>query len=703
MASKKDFTDRFLKAIKPASPGKRVIVYDAQCPGLGIRVTEKSTDEDKGSFVLVARFPGSANPTPRRIGEYPAMTLAAARQIARAWREDIRKGIDPKVRQAAEKRENTRRQNDTFSANFEKFDSDHLSTLRTGKQVASAVKLHAFPDWEDRPISDIKRADINELIRKVKKDSPISANRLLAYLKKFFGWVVDQDILEASPAASIKRPSKETKRDRVLTDDEITAIWQACDESGAYGRCFQFMLATAQRRDEVGKMTWKELDGKEKVWRLSRERTKADRAHEVPLSATAMSIVEASPKLSDFIFSTGRSAVVKGKNESEIRPISGWSKAKSDIDALALEKLKAISAKRGDAAPEKLEDWHLHDLRRTAATHMAKLGVDRIVIGKILNHAESAVTAIYDRHKYDVEKRKALDLWGERYLQMTLKRRGPYKRKSESPIADSGDEPKIPKGNLSDRHPSREFLEFWWNGAKSRDPITLPYSTETDEKASFGSINASDLIKALEFLGEMFGDPAISNAALVLKSYKLGNGGIRERARKIVKKNHGTPEWLVMPFMQGWVRAGASVQMAAMKTAAQYGLASKTFDGAVKALTTTYADWLIDLGANAPEGTFPSGDTGRMLKVKFSQMPADADGIRLKSILGVDFSEDGTGYSPMTLKRAIDGQGFPPGVLITPNSRVWTEEEVKAWFADRPTSRKQPTNTKDKAQTERAA
>ena len=97
MVAKRDFTDRFLRSIKPAQTGKRVIIYDAQVPGFGIRVTERSTDDSKGSFVLVTRFPGSPNPTPRRIGDYPAMTLAKARQIAREWREDIRQGIDPKV------------------------------------------------------------------------------------------------------------------------------------------------------------------------------------------------------------------------------------------------------------------------------------------------------------------------------------------------------------------------------------------------------------------------------------------------------------------------------------------------------------------------------------------------------------------------------------------------------------------------------
>jgi hypothetical protein len=100
LLSKRDFTDRFLKSIKAAEPGKRLIIYDAQVPGFGIRVTDRSREDSKGSFVLVARFPGSGNPVPRRIGDYPALSLAKARQIAREWREDLHQGIDPKVTRA---------------------------------------------------------------------------------------------------------------------------------------------------------------------------------------------------------------------------------------------------------------------------------------------------------------------------------------------------------------------------------------------------------------------------------------------------------------------------------------------------------------------------------------------------------------------------------------------------------------------------
>jgi integrase len=96
-----------------------------------------------------------------------------------------------------------------------------LSTLRTGVDVKRAVEAHVVPQWGQRPLSDIRRADVNELARELRKGAPIRANRVLAYLKTFFGWAVDQELVEASPAAAVKRPSKEVKRDRVLTDPEI--------------------------------------------------------------------------------------------------------------------------------------------------------------------------------------------------------------------------------------------------------------------------------------------------------------------------------------------------------------------------------------------------------------------------------------------------------------------------------------------------
>jgi integrase len=406
MAAKRDFTDRFLKAVKPTAPGKRAIFFDAQIPGFGIRVTERSTDECKGAFVLVTRYPGSSNPAPRRIGDYPVMTLAEAREIARDWRRDIAKGIDPKEKAAEAAREQQRLRANTFGSAFTDYAEDRLRTLRTGAAVEAQVRKHVFPSLENRPMREIKRAEIHALLKQVKKNAPIGVNRITAYVKKFFLWAIENDLVDDSPAAAIKRPTseKDRARDRVLNDWEIRAFWLACGEMGAFGRAFRFMLATGQRRTEVGAAAWGEIDKSRALWTLTKGRTKANRAHDVPLSGLSMSIIDECPKLGDFVFASGKSGNAGGQVA-----LVGWSKAKERLDELML-----THARDGREELKEIEEWRLHDLRRTAATHMAKLGVDRLVISKILNHAEGGVTKTYDRHRYEAEKRAALDRWALR-------------------------------------------------------------------------------------------------------------------------------------------------------------------------------------------------------------------------------------------------------------------------------------------------
>jgi integrase len=418
MGAKRDFTDRFLRAIKSTAPGKRSIVFDAQVPGFGIRVTERSSDERKGSFVLVTRYPGSPNPSPRRIGDYPVMSLAEAREVAREWRRDIAKGIDPKEKAAEAAREQQRLKANTFGAAFADFATDHLKGLRTGAVVEAQVRKHVFPTLENRPVREIKRAEIFALIKQLKKDAPVGANRILAYVKKFFLWAIENDLVDDSPAASIKRPTSERdrSRDRVLAEWEIRAFWQACGEMGAFGRAFRFMLATGQRRSGIGAATWSEIDWSQAVWTLGKARTKAKRAHEIPLSGLALSIVDECPRVGDFIFASGKAGNARDGRNSGPVALSGWAKSKERLDELMLKHARALAVADGAEEPKGIEGWRLHDLRRTTATHMARLGVDRLVISKILNHAEGGVTQVYDRHRYEVEKRAALDRWASHLL-----------------------------------------------------------------------------------------------------------------------------------------------------------------------------------------------------------------------------------------------------------------------------------------------
>jgi integrase len=390
MVAKKDFTDRFLKSVKPAPAGKRVILYDAQVPGFGIRMTDKSCPADVGAFVLVARYPGSSNPAPRRIGDYPAMSLAEARDIARQWREDVQRGVDPKVKEAERLRAEARRRADTFASVFEAFAEDHLATLRTGDGVKRAIANHVLPRWGDRPIRDLTRGDVSELVRVVKKSAPIAANRVLAHLKTFFRWAVRQDIIENSPAASVERPAKENRRERVLSDRELREVWRrAADLGYPFGDFARLLLMTGQRRSEVANAEWKEFDLDQAMWTIPAPRMKGDVTHEVPLPEPVVAVLREMPRgAGPFVFST-----TEGR-----RPISGFSKAKAALDSML----------------EEVEPWTFHDLRRTMRTHLGGLPVPTNVAEMIIAHAQPGLHRVYDRHSYRDEKRRALELWNAR-------------------------------------------------------------------------------------------------------------------------------------------------------------------------------------------------------------------------------------------------------------------------------------------------
>lgn len=407
-ALKRDLTDRAIRALKPAPPGKRHIEWDAQVSGLGVQVTDKGHK----SFVLVTRYPGANQPEPRKIGDYPTMDLATARRAAREWKEDIAKGIDPRDKAAAvrrdaatARREAERRQANTFKAAFEAYAEDHLNTLRTGDIIEGVIKKHILPVLGDRPLAEITRFESNELLKEIAKRTPTHARRIRSYLRTFGRWAEDEERIEELPFTNLKRLGKEQARDRILSALEIRAIWQASADMGVFGRAVRLLLATGQRRSEVGDMEWREVDHERKLWVLPRERAKANRAHAVPLSPLSLAVLADCPRLGAHVFSTR--SVPRGGTI----PISGWSKFKSRLDLTAIEALRQLTSDPKATIPE----WRLHDLRRTAASLMTERGVSRLVVSKVLNHAEQGVTGRhYDLHEYLLEKRQALDVWGAR-------------------------------------------------------------------------------------------------------------------------------------------------------------------------------------------------------------------------------------------------------------------------------------------------
>ena len=211
------------------------------------------------------------------------------------------------------------------------------------------------------------------------------------------------------PRGRGQSPSPELHRDRVLSDDELRAVWMAAEEIGwPFGRIVQLLILTGQRRDEVGEMRWSEVDFAHEVWTMPRERIKTDAAHDVPLSSLALAHLASYPRVK------GRAGYVFSLTGE--RPVSGFSKAKERLDRLALAALRRRAGERG-ARPEEitLAPWRLHDIRRTVASGMARRGINLPVIEKVLNHTSgtfAGVVGVYQRHSFADEKRKALETWG---------------------------------------------------------------------------------------------------------------------------------------------------------------------------------------------------------------------------------------------------------------------------------------------------
>jgi len=237
---------------------------------------------------------------------------------------------------------------------------------------------------------DAQRSDVELVtVDQVAERAPVMANRVFEVTRRLYTWAIGKDLVEGNPCVGLSKPSIEAQRDRVLTEDEIRAFWSACDgEPGIIGEAFRLMLVTAQRRGEVLSMRWQDID--DTWWTIPAEFAKNGLSHRVPLSSQALAIIERlRPRTS------GKTWVFP--SPSTKKPIENPQKA--------AERLRERS---------KVSDLRLHDLRRTAASLMTGMGISRLTVKKLLNHAERDVTAVYDRHSYDPEKRTALDGWGRR-------------------------------------------------------------------------------------------------------------------------------------------------------------------------------------------------------------------------------------------------------------------------------------------------
>ena len=366
-------TDKFLRGLKPPKSGQ-VDVWDDLLPSFGVRVGTTG----RKSFFVGTRIKGKY----RRITlkpPYDQLSLADARMRAKLIMADAHAGVGPELRKRREEK-------GTFGAVAAAFMEDFAHSHRTREKMQRKIDVD-LAEWRDRQITEIARKDIKELVRVKARTSPIAANRLLSLIAKIFNWAVKEELIEASPAIQIDRPGKETERERSLTAAEIKTAWAAFDRLGyPFGPLFKMLLVTGQRRGEVAGMRWSEIipEG----WRLPAERAKKGKGHLVPLSSLAREVLDGVPQIGELVFRSAHGD----------QPLQGWSRA----------------AKRLHSLCGPMEEWHLHDLRRTFATQLRSLGVDRLVVSKLLNHAEGGVTKVYDRYTADPEQAAAMERWANR-------------------------------------------------------------------------------------------------------------------------------------------------------------------------------------------------------------------------------------------------------------------------------------------------
>lgn len=411
-------TDRSIRSLKPGNA--RYEKWIDGHKGLGVRVSLEGTK----SWVFMYRHQGRL----RRmtLGKYPTVGVARANTLHAEALERVEHGIDPATEAIETRREErTAATERAFLNVYEAFAADHLAKLRTGDEVRQKFELDILPRWGRRRVDEITRADVRELLREKAKESPIGANRLLAAIRKFFNWCLDEEIIEASPAYRIKPPTdeRERERDRVLSQSEIRAVWKAAEEKGhPFGTVVKGLFLTGARLNEIGSLKWQEVVFDDEVIRLPAARYKTKRAHIIPLVPALKDMLGelyandrervGDAQMFEYVFRSGR----VGDN-----PLAGWSWAKTDIDLLAA-KVRAeeqgvdIDALTDAEILERFEipNWRFHDIRRVVATYVREAGASREGAKWMLGHADRSVTSIYDRSSAVPEIRAMLTVWADR-------------------------------------------------------------------------------------------------------------------------------------------------------------------------------------------------------------------------------------------------------------------------------------------------
>lgn len=386
------FTEKQIQNLKPKE--KRYDLREKSGNGFGIRISPSG----EKSWIFFYTFEGRK----RRLtlGSYPALSLSEARTKHRSALNTIEHGNDPGLAKQ------TTRLEALLSLSVESLIIEYIEKWakprkRSWKEDERILNKDFLPLFKSRKAKDITKRDIVLLLDKIKeRNAPIAANRTLACVRRMFNFAVEQDILQASPCVSIKAPSKEMRRERCLSIDEIKCFWEALPAASMAENTqlvLKLQLVTGQRKGEVISAEWCDIDLTTGWWIIPAQKSKNGHPHRVPLSKLALQLFRAAKKLS----TSERWVFPSARGEKHI--------AGQSIDHAMRRSLDKIAT---------VEPFTPHDLRRTAATHLCGMGVARLVVSKLLNHVENSVMAFYDRQSYDAEKKSALEAWGMRLVEI---------------------------------------------------------------------------------------------------------------------------------------------------------------------------------------------------------------------------------------------------------------------------------------------
>jgi integrase len=363
------------------------IFFDDELPGFGLRL-RASGDRVRRSWVVQYRRAGGQ----RRmlLGNADLLDADKARKLAEKALAKVTLGEDPQ----ADKIERRQRDKHSLKALIDDYLAWKASSgvrSRTITEVERYLRGSYFRPLHAMPVDRIGRKDVAQRVLHIARESGArTAAAARSALSACYVWALQHGLAESNPFVGTVPPKAAGPRERVLSDAELAAVWRACPEND-FGRIVRLLILTAQRRSEVGGASWAELKPLDRgAWSIPASRTKNHRAHTVPLSALALSIIAAVPER------VGRAHLF---GDRAARGFTSWVDGKRDLDARS-----GVTA------------WTLHDIRRSAATRMCDLGVAPHVVEQLLNHQSghrSGIAGIYNRSRYERETQAAVALWAD--------------------------------------------------------------------------------------------------------------------------------------------------------------------------------------------------------------------------------------------------------------------------------------------------